>query len=134
MLYQHMDANLPTWWHDNNFRISADPVYVRDRYHLSEVVYAPLLGRECKVTDPLSLSRWLRENKIWTLVIVGDAGMLHDRYINQDKEYQSLDTVLDANEAFWKLDPDLYDLILFTCPKAPYLDPKYVAERYLASR
>jgi hypothetical protein len=99
MIYQHLGPPPPTWSDIDYVKLGSNNA-VRDRYHLSELVYSHVNGRPVKIRESRLLHATLMlKHSAYVVCIVADEDLIRSRY-NAHEELFDIETVLKCNTAF----------------------------------
>lgn len=122
--YQHLGP-LPDCWYDIDYVNLAAANSVRDRFHLSEIVYSTVLSRPVKIANLRLLHATLMlKYSAYTVIITADNSLLGPRHSSRDELF-NLETVQAVNNMFSKL--SYYaDFRIHCTQDAPYFTEAHV--------
>ena len=104
-VYQHL-SRLPASWAADpvaNYRRLASPYVVRDRFHMSEPLYAATRGEHPMISPRgyEQVDRSLAAYCAFTIVVTADPELIRARYeARRQLEMYALDTILQVNESY----------------------------------
>jgi len=104
-VYQHL-SRLPTCWREKtvgNYSRLMNAYAVRDRFHMSEPLYAAARGEEPMLSPGQyrSVDEEVKSHGGYIIVVTADPELIERRYAEHAaREMYSLDKVLEVNEGF----------------------------------
>lgn len=145
-VYQHL-SRLPTTWAADavqNYSRLCSPYVVRDRFHVSEPVYAQARGELPMLTPETyrQVDRLVHCTSGYVIVITASPSLIEQRYREHAaREMYDLDKVLAVNDAYGAMAHRTFgdyqpaiDLYIHCSESNPWVDPGEIALRAYTSR
>ena len=126
LLYQHSGKPPANWPHEGYLQAN---YFVRDRWHLSEYVYAKVLRRATCIPNITLIARQLKARGTFTVLIVAESNALAKRLEVQNAQHYAGSAlltnqqILDINFEFDRLTEFFYDLKITT---STFADPSQI--------
>lgn len=145
-VYQHLSV-LPRAWEQeavSNYARLCSPYVVRDRFHVSEPVYAQARGEYSMLTPETyrQVDRTISANNAFVVVITASPALLEQRYSQHEhREMYKLNQILSVNKAYqkmcegeWNGYRPLVDLHYHCHEGLPFIEPDMIQLRAYTSR